>query len=330
MIVKLRELAEIIADNKKFYLLYGINSEQIEETIENMIKPKLSKNIFNYDEDEIINNTDTFKESVLNKSLFDDNKLIIINRGTDKILDIIKDLIVRKTTEVTIVIKSKFLEKKSKLRLFFEKEDKTVCVPFYEDNYQSLLQISKKFFFKNEIKISLENINYIIERSKNNRAHLKNELEKVKIFFLRKKIIKIEDIVKLTNSAENYDISELIDNCLLKNKKKTLNMLNENIFENDNNLIILRSLLFKLKRLKKIKNETKVSKLEEVLSSFRPAIFWKDKDKIKNQLQIFSLSNIESLIKKINLLEVKIKCYPNLSKMIINNFIFKKFTISNN
>jgi len=331
MIVKLLDLNKNLTHTQKFYLLYGTNTGQIDETINNILKPKLSKNIYNYDESEIIANANEFEEDILNSSFFDDDKLIIINRGSDKILSVIESLISKKISETTIIIKANILEKKSKLRNFFEKNKETICTPFYDDNYQSLLLVAQNFFSKNKIKISIQNINLILERSKKNRIYLKNELEKIKIFYQKKSSIEYEDIVKLTNSAENYNISELTDKCLMRNKKKTINILNENISTPEDNILILRSLLFKLKRLKKLKEEIKKQKnQEQVISSFRPTIFWKDKDIIKQQLKVLTIEDIKVFLKKINNLEIIIKQNSNLSNEITNNFILETINYSNN
>ena len=170
-----------------------------------------------------------------------------------------------------------------------------------------------------------------MEKSKNNRINLKNELEKIKIFHQKKLSIDFKDILKLTNTAENYEISELTDQCLVKNKKKINNILNENISTSEDNILILRSLLFKLKRLKKLKKEIEKHKDQElVVSSFKPAIFWKDKDIIKHQLKVLSLNDIKLFIKKVNDLELLIKQNSNLSSKITNNFILESFNLSNN
>ncbi len=324
MIVKAQSLTKSLSENKNFYLLYGANNGLIEETIENILKPKLSKNIFNYDESEIISNIDEFKENILNKSFFDNEKLIIISRGSDKILKTIESLIEKKISETTIIIKANILEKKSKLRSFFEKDVNTICVPFYEDNYQSLSFITKNFFLKNKINISTQNMNYIVERSRNNRLNLKNELEKIKNFCHNKSSIEFNEILKLTNSAENYNISELIDQCLIKNKKKVISILNENVSTIEDNILIIRTFLNKLKRLKKLKIEIENKKNpEQVISSFRPPIFWKDKDIIKQQLKILSLNKIQTFIKRINKLELIVKKNSTLSNEITNTFVLE-------
>ena len=123
--------------------------------------------------------------------------------------------------------------------------------------------------------------------------------------------------------AENYNIAEIADQCLARNKKKTLNMINENNTSTEDNILILKNFLYKLKRLKRLKKDLKIKKnTDDVLSSFKPPIFWKDKDLIKQQLIIWSLPQIQSLIKKINEIEVIIKKNSQISNQIINDFIY--------
>jgi len=331
MIVKYFDLEKKIKDQTNFYLFYGHNTGLIEETINGVLKPIFSKNIFYYDENEILTKSDDFKEQIFNKSFFEDNKLIIINRATDKILKVIEQIIDNQADDYKIIIKAGLLEKKSKLRYFFENNKKTIVVPFYEDNHQTLTKIAQNFFYEKKIRISQHDINYIVERVKGNRINLKNELKKIYFFCQKRKSIQLKDILKLTNLAENYDISELIDQCLAKNKKKTLNILNENNSSTEDNILILKNFLYKLKRLKKLKISMELNNnTEEVLSSFRPAIFWKDKDLVKQQLINWSLPQIRSLIKKVNNIELLIKKNTQIGNQVVNDFIIDKLKQINN
>ncbi len=331
MILRQLDLSKKSEKFQKFILLYGSNTGLIEETLDKTLKPKLSKNIYSYDESEVIKSIDEFEENILNKSFFEEDKLIIINRGSDKILEFIKNLISKNISEITIIIKTGILEKRSKLRNFFEKSKEAACVPFYDDNYQSLYQFAQNFLSENKIKISNQNINFILEKSKKNRIFLKNELEKIKIFYHKKSFIEFEDILKLTTSSENYDISELTDVCLAKDKKKTINILNENISTNESNILILKSFLFKLKRLKILKEEIeKKNNADQVISSHKPPIFWKDKDIIKKQLSVLSLKDIKNFIKRINELELLVKRNSDFSNEITYDFIFETVERPNN
>ena len=331
MIIKYFDLKKKFDENINFYLLYGLNTGLIEETINNTFKPVFSKNIFNYEENEILTNIEQFQQNIFNKSFFENDKLIIINRGSDKILSILEDVINEGVSETIIIIKSGLLEKKSKLRNFFEKNKNTFAIPFYEDNHQSLMNIAQNFFKEKKIKISSQNINFIIERAKGKRINLKNELEKIAIYCLKKQSINFEEILKLTNLAENYNISDLIDQCLVGNKKKTIQILNENNPSTEDNILIVKNFLYKLKRLKKLKESLELNKNTEIiLSSYKPPIFWKDKEIIKQQLKVWTIKKIKDQIKEINELENQIKKNSQISNLTVNNFIFNSLNTANN
>jgi DNA polymerase-3 subunit delta len=330
MLIKSSELKSFKIQNTNYYLFYGPNTGLIEETINKIFKPTFPKNIINYDESEILNNIDEFKETVFNKSFFDNEKFIIINRASNKILDTIQELIESKITDLKIIIKAQTLEKNSKLRSYFEKSKSEVITPFYEDNYQSLSLMIHKIFRDKKINISNEIVNLIIERSKGNRININNELEKILNYAKNNNKISLDDVLKLTNLVENYNISELVDQNLARNSKKTINILNENNLNTEENILILRTFLSKLKRLEKLKIDLEKNKnIEQVLSSARPPIFWKEKEIVKQQLKVKSLSDIKFLIKKVNYLELIIKKNLQASDKILNNFILENLENSN-
>jgi len=331
MIIKSYELETFKIQNIDYFLFYGPNTGLIEEIINKVFKPIFTKNIINYDEGELLDNIHSFKEMIFNKSFFDDKKFIIINRASNKILNIIQELIDSKITDLKIIIKAGTLEKKSKLRDYFEKHKSTVITAFYEDNYRSLQSMVQKIFKEKKINISNEIINLIIERSKGNRINITNEIQKILSYTKSNNKINLEDVLKLTNLVENYSISELVDQNLVKNKKRTINILNENNLNSDENILIIRTFLNKLKRLKKIKIDLNKNKnIDQVLSSSRPLIFWKDKDIIKQQLNKYSLSDIKLLINKVNNLELMIKKNNQISDQILNNFILENLISTNN
>jgi DNA polymerase-3 subunit delta len=331
MLIKLNELINFKKENINFYLLYGPNTGLIEETINKYFKPIFSRNIINYDETDLLNNIYSFKEMIFNKSFFEEEKFIIISRGSNKILSIIEELINSQIEDIKIVVKSGVLEKKSKLRDYFEKNKSVVITPFYEDNYQSLLLTIQKTFREKKVNVSNEIINLIIERSNRNRINIANEIGKILSYTKKNNKISLEDAVKLTNLSENYNISELVDQNLSKNKKKTINILNENNLNTEENILILRTFLSKLKKLKNLKiNLEKNKNIEQVLSSSRPPIFWKDKEIVKQQLNALSLTEIKNLIHKVNNLELVIKKNNQISDQILNNFILENLIPTNN
>jgi len=331
MIIKSFELNKINNNNNKFFLLYGENQGYKNQIIQEKFKKNYPESAYSYDEAEILNNKEIFFNNILSKSFFEKEKLIIINRATDKIKDIIEEIIDKNIGDLIIVLNSNILDKKSKLRNLFEKNNKTICIPFYEDNNQTLSIIVNNFFKEKKIPISREIINLITSRSRGDRQNLNNELEKIDSFIINKSKINSMDIMKLTNLAENYNVSELIDTCLSKNKSKTVKILNENNYSIEDCILIIRSFLIKSKRLFKLCKEIEGGKnIDVVIASFKPPIFWKDKEIVKQQIQNWSYENVEKLIYEINEVELLIKKYSSNSINILSNFIIKQSTrISN-
>ena len=330
MIIKSFELNKIDLNDKQFFLLYGENQGHKNELIQNKFKKDL-KNIYNYEESEVLNNEEDFFNNILSRSFFENEKLIIITRASDKIKNIMEEIIEKKIDDVTIVLNANILEKKSKLRNFFEKNKKTICVPFYADNHQTLLFIANNFFKANKVLISQQAINLIVERSRGDRQNLNNELEKVKNFSKNKTRIEIKDLLKITNLAENYDASELIDSCLAKNKKKTINILNENNYTLEDCILIIRTFLIKSKRLLKLYQELKNKKnIDDTIASFKPPIFWKDKEIVKQQSKVWTYVSIKKLIFRISEIELLIKKNSHNSINILSDFIIEQTISSNN
>jgi DNA polymerase-3 subunit delta len=330
VIIKHFDFQKKLDSETNFFLFYGENFGLIEETIENNIKKKFSNNTYTYDETDILLDKEKLLEKIFTKSLFDDNKFIIINNVSDKILVIIEE-IYQKILDIKIILTAKKLEKKSKLRNFFEKKKDLIIIPFYEDNFQSLFKLVQEFFYLNKIKFSSQIINLLVEKSNGNRKNLKNELEKIYNFSNKKKSISFKEINKLINLDENYDLSEIINCSLAKNKKKTLGLLNESIISSDENILILRTFLYKLKRLKKLKKILEIERnIDAALVAYKPQIFWKEKDIVKQQLKCWSLNQIVFLIKDTINFEILIKKNVQISNQLIYDFIINKLNHVNN
>ena len=308
-----------------FYLFYGENEGQKIDVIQSNFNEFTKENTFKYNEKEIIENKQLLFENIYSKSFFENEKLILVSEVTDKSVDLIKQIISDNISDVKIIFIAKRLDKKSKIRNLFEKEKIALIVPFYEDSPQTLITIAKKILNENKINLSQENLNLIIERAQGDRINLKNELLKIVLLSKDKKKIDLNDISKLTNLSENYSANELVDNCLCKNKKKTLNILNENIPSSEDNILILRTFLNKLKRLRKLRlSLRKSNNVDQTINTFKPPIFWKDKNIIKQQIKIWELNDIESFIVDLNNTETLIKKNPQISNQIINNMILDK------
>jgi DNA polymerase III subunit delta len=331
MISKSFELNKLKLNNYKFFLFYGDNEGLKEENIKNLFEKNYQNKIYRYEEKEVLDNIDIFFNSILTKSFFDNEKLIIVNRTTDKIRTTIEDLIEKNPKDIKIILNSKNLEKKSTLRKLFEKEKSILCIPFYEDNNQTLNSIVSLFFRNKKIPISQQLINVLIERSKGDRKNLNNELEKIENFLLNKKNLKIEEIIKLTNLADNYSASELVDQSLAKNTRKTITILNENNYSDEDNIIIIRTLLAKLKRLVKIYELIdEKNNVEQAISACKPPIFWKDKPLVTQQIRSWKKEHLKNLIYKTNEVELLIKKNSVLAKNILTDFIINNSKKTNN
>ena len=323
MILKTFELNKL-TDQATFFLLYGKNEGLKTECINEILKKNDGK-IFNYDEKQIKDEIENFYENILSGSLFEKSKIIIINRASDKIVEIIQELINRNIVNTKIIINADVLEKKSKLRSLFEKKQDLICIPTYPDNNDTLSKLSAAFFRKENITISQQNINLIVEKCNGDRNNLKNELNKIKNYLINKKKISSEEILKIINLNENYELSELIDNCLAKNKNKITNILNENNYNTDDCIIILRTFLSKAKRILKLAIQLEQNKdINKTINSARPPIFWKDKEIVKVQLNKWKPNQIKKLINDISNIELEIKNNYNNSIFIITNFIFEQ------
>ena len=330
MIIKNFELKKLDKIDCNFILLYGENEGFKQKIINDFFVKSFEGEIQKCEEEEIFINYNEFITNLLNKSFFSDKKLLIFSRTSEKILKFIEEIILKDIKDLTIIINSKTLEKKSKLRSFFEKEENCVCIPFYEDDERTLHQISSNFFSEHKISISREMINLIIERCRGDRQNLFNEIEKISALLLSKKKITTGDVIKLTNLAENYSISELADNCLAKNTNKVNKILNENRFSSDECILILRTLLFKTKRLLELSRKNVQKKnIEQTISSSRPPIFWKDKQVVKSQIMNWKVGEVENLIINIKNLEIDVKKHASSSLNLVFDFILNTSSANN-
>jgi DNA polymerase-3 subunit delta len=328
MIIKSFEINKINLDLNNLFLLYGKNNGFKNEFTKNIIKKK--NNVFNYEEKDILDNKDNFIEDLLTKSLFDDQKIIIIKRSTDKILSIIENVLSKEIKDI-IILNADNLEKKSKLRNFFEKDKELICVPFYPDNEQTLSKLAYNFLKNKNIAISQANINLIINKCNGDREALLNELNKVENYVNEGKKIGSDEIIKLTNLNENHSVLELVDNCLAKNKKKIIDILNENNFNNEDCIMITRSFLNKSKKILQLATEFEKNKnIELTISAAKPPIFWKDKEITKKQVRQWKPDNIKELIYRLNEIELLIKKNLNSSVNLITDFILEQSALKTN
>ena len=322
MIIKSFETDKLKSVSSNIHLIYGNNEGIKQDIIMACYLKNFDGDLLKYDEQEILSNKDEFISSLITKSLFENKKILIISRASDKLYSLIVDILERNIDELKIIIKSPTLEKKSKLRNIFEKEKKLICTPVYEDDSRSLTNIIQKFSRENNLNLSQEIKNILVERSMGDRINLKNELLKLQNLSLSKKRFSLDDVLKLTNTADNYSVFELGDNYLAKNSKKVSNILNENNYSTEDCILIVRTILNKSKRLLKIKAQIDENEnIDAAISNFKPPIFWKEKSIVKKQIESWSSEEIKEMIFKINRLETLVKKNSVNSLLFVSNFV---------
>tara|TARA_B100001057_G_scaffold301135_1_gene301333 strand:+ start:494 stop:1480 length:987 start_codon:yes stop_codon:yes gene_type:complete len=323
MIIKSFEIDKKKLDNQDLFLIYGEN-EGLKKEIIQVIKKKFKGEIENYDEAQILNNNELFYEKIFNQSLFDKEKIIIINRCSEKIYELTENIIEKEISDIKFILNANILEKKSKLRNLFEKDKKLIVIPTYKDASITLVEIAKKFFYNYKISISQETINLLVSRCNGDRGNLKSELDKILIYIKDKKSINLEEIYKLTNLAENFSINELVDVSLSKNFQKTSEILNESNYKSEDGILILRIFLQKAKRLFNLYEKQNGSlSYDSLINDYKPPIFWKDKPIVKKHLENWSKSKIKNLITNINKTEIFLKKNNSISLMLVFNFIYE-------
>ena len=323
MIIKTQELKKKSFKNFSLFLMYGKNEGFKNDIINNYFLKDFDGEINKYEENNFIENQDEIISELLNKSLFESRKMVIISRVTEKIYKTIQEIIEKKIINISIILKSGVLEKKSKLRNLFEKNKSLIAIPFYEDNSVELYSIATGFLQKNKINLSRESINLLINRASGDRGNLISELNKIYSFSISNKQITLENIERLTNLTENHGVNELVNNYLIKNTKYVAKILNENNYSDDDCILILRTILAKSKKLLVMIEQNKtINNIDEVISKARPPIFWKEKENMKAQLKTWNSDELKGKIYKINQIELTIKSNNKNSLNLISDFIF--------
>ena len=322
MILKSYELKKIKSKKSNLILFYGKNSGLKSLEFKNMIEKEME--VIKYEERDLIYKKNEIIYNIFLKSLFEKKKIILIKRTTDKSFKTIEWLANKNLDDTKIVFDADNLEKKSKIRSFFEKKEDCICVPFYPDNLQTLSKIAFNFFKEKKISISNENINLIVNKCNGSRENLLTELEKIKFFTIDRKKITTGQILSLINLSESYSFSELVDNCLAKNKNKTLKIINENILTNEDCIIIVRTLISKLKRNFELSKEYISNKdINYVISNAKPPIFWKDKEITKQQIIKWTPADIKKIIYYVSEIELIVKKNFNNSVNLITDLIIQ-------
>jgi DNA polymerase-3 subunit delta len=334
---------EIVLKNKDFFkekiiLLYGENQDLINDLNQQIVSKfiqvkKISKSFF---EEDVIKNPENIINYYLNGSLFDDNKNIsIIKNCSDKILEIINK-IKNNINDSVIILNSEILLKNSKLRQFGEYDKLTICIPCYQETKFDIKKFLAQQIQISNIQLSDSQSEVIVNSSSLKRSKIKEVIEKVTLYKNSGKITDqiVEEICTDVDLKKNDEIVDI----LLSKNEKNINEFISNMSNYEKNfieiIIILRSFIIKILDIQK--NNKNLS-IDERIERHKPPIFWKDKDRIKNILKIWSANNLEKFLSNLNIIETEFKrndlnqdtqfyyfLTQNLSKISLkdtNNFI---------
>ena len=315
-------------DNCKIILFYGENQGLKEEFKKNIKEANKNNEKLNLLQDEIIKNENLLINEISNKSLFNNKKIIFIDQVNEKILNIIEEM-AEDVSDEKIVIFAGNLDKKSKLRSYFEKSKLCGIVACYQDN-----EITIKKIITNKLSdyqgLSTQVINFIIQNTGLDRSKVNNEIEKIKSCFLEKKI-NLEKIDLLLNIKTNDDFNKLKDEALKGNKIKTNKLLADTVFEPENNIYYLNSINQRINKLYEIeKMKQNNSNTETLVSSLKPPIFWKDKPVLIEQTNKWNENKIKKALEKTYTVELQIKTGSAIKNdLLIKNLMIDLCTVAN-
>ena len=326
MLIKAYEISKKNLNSLNYFLIYGENYGLIKDLIKSVLELKEKKNgkyeKFEFEEEEIIKNQNNFYNLIFSGSLFSAKKVIFVNRTTDKMINLISEISKKQVKDILIFFKANQLEKKSKIRTLFEKENNLACIACYLDNNLNLIKMVNNEIKQTKIKLSNESINLLIERASGDRDNLRNEINKLKSFSFNKNIISYEQIKVLTNMAKNYQNDYIINLCLNGDVKNLNKTFKENNFPLEDFFILLKIFSKKIHRLHKIKILQRSEKnLDQIFNQLKPSIFWKEKDDVKKQIRLWNEKKINLIINKINNVELICKKNHELAMNIMLDFL---------
>jgi DNA polymerase III subunit delta len=297
--------------NKELFLFFGENIGLKEEIKKKIKLVNSSSEILYFNQDEILKNNQQIFNEFNNFSLFEKEKIIFIDQVNDKILETIKEIDKKFDTQKMYLF-SDLLDKKSKIRNYFEKSNHCGAVACYADN-----EISIKKIILTRLKgfegLSPNNINLIVENSNLDRVKLNNEISKIVDYFQDKKIL-TNKLEKILDSAINDNFNAIRDGALNGNKISTNKLLNETVINAEKSIYYLATVNQRINKLSEV-NDSK--NIEETLNKMKPPIFWKDKPNFIIQAKRWDNKKIKKALRKTYELEIKIKTNSAINKIIL-------------
>lgn len=302
-------------------LLYGENLG-LKNDLRIIIKEKFrNSKILKYTQEDVLKNYNTFVNEIRNISLFDNQKIFFVDHANDKILNLIEE-IQPYVNDIKIFLFGEILEKKSKLRFFFEKSKNTDAVACYKDSEINLKKIIsiKLNGYKG---VTTQLINMLVDNCSMDRIKLNNELDKIATLF-SDKVIKINLLENLLNEKIDEDFDSIKDSALNGNKIITNKLLSSTMFEPEKNIYYLNTINQRLNKLREVALSSNDKKdTAEIINNLRPPIFWKDKPNFIMQTKKWNENKLNKALKKTYEIEIKMKSSSDIN----NNVLMRKLLI---
>ena len=312
-----------LLDQYNSVIIYGENNGLRDDIKEEIKKINPTFEIINLFQDEIINNKNLLFNTINNTSLFNSKKIIFIHEVSDKIFSELEECAEKKVEDIKLFVLANILDKKSKLRNYFEKKEYLAALPCYKDNERTLFK-NIKDKLKEYQGLTPELIDIIMQNSNLDRRIINNEIMKIKSFFYKKRMNK-QDLDILLNIKATDDFSLVRDSCLIGNKKKINQLIGEIDLLPEDTYFFLNQISSRVSKLLEIQHVNKtVNDQELAMETLRPKIFWKDKPIYLEQLKRLNSDKLKKILSDIGNLEILMK----KNSAIKNDVLLKNLLIN--
>ena len=323
MIIKEHQLQKIFTEDAKFLgiLIYGPNDGLVKEQIEKITDTYLIKDEYekiSFNGKDLDHDPQMLNDITSTVSMFFKKKIVIGDNIKDKHLNIIEDIVLNPPQDTVLIIRDGNLNKSSKIRNFFEKDNHSLSLACYEDDGRSMIKNIDEFSKKNDLELNRDIKNYLLQALSNDRLVSKRELEKIEIFYRgSKEKTNLDVIKKLLNDSSSQNLNKMNENVMFGNTTKSSKIINKLLSEGTSPVSLIRSLSNYLTRIQQTKIEMKKgNNFETSIRILKPPVFWKDKDNFQTHCLKWPLRTIEKNL--VNLLETEIACKINSRLANIN------------
>ena len=289
---------------KKAMVFYGPNIGKIDDCINSVVSLKRK-----YQKIDIIYKySDELKSGEIKNVIHQNNSLDLFGNLTVIVLRLFNEKLSREIIEslngiqnngLKIIIRAEQLGVKSILRKYFEKTEDLLIVPCYEESAFEKKKYVEDFFRRERISVTESFITTLSDHLSNDRLEIRDELNKIQLL-TEGENSNIENLNIFYDSVYSDEIefinslvSGKVDSYLSKQFDRLTQLRSEQIRCTS----ILLEHFYKLFKVKFLLSEG-VSN-QEAQSTLKPPIFFKYKNDFEKQLSMWSLRNLEMIIKKL-------------------------------